>query len=85
MRLTVDIQDNDFIIRRSEICVAGHTDKTGVKVLPAHIGEGEVIDGHPVWSMLERLVDDGVVEVPSYIWPGSSYMRIDNKLGPTYS
>lgn len=65
--LTVDVQDNHFVVRWRQVCVTRHAHEASVQVLPTHIPERQVIDGRPIRTVLKRFIDDSIVQVPGHI------------------
>lgn len=62
--LTINIQYEKLSLRRRQVSVRGLADEPRVEVLATHVGEHERVDGDPVGALLERVVDDGVLQVP---------------------
>lgn len=62
--LTIDVQYHDFVGGRRQVRVAGHAHQPGVDVLPSDARIRQMVDGLAVGSMLERLIDHRIVQIP---------------------
>lgn len=77
--LTVDVQNQHFIVGRRQVCITRHAYEARVEMLAAHIRKGQLIDGHPIRTQFKGLVQHRVVQVPGHIRCGSSWTQKEDR------
>lgn len=77
--LTINVEDDCFGFWGHYVVVAGLADQSCMQMLAAHVWECQVIDDHPVRSILVRTVYYCVFQEPNHFWGRSTCRKIESQ------